>query len=241
MIRIAVVDDNSVYINEIKDIIVRYYNEKNIAIKLQCYDKSELLLFDLGEEIKYDVYILDIEMPNFNGIQLAEKIRRDDQTSPIIFITSHLKYSLIGYEYNVFRYIPKSMISLKLVAALDDLVPTFDNIDDKFYLISNSSRYEKVSFNEIYYIYKDGKNSMMVCNDKTSRVRKSLKDVFVELDQERFLFIERGYIVNISHVIKLEANDVYMRDGEILHVGRLYAQDVKLKIFTYWSDSKWSI
>lgn len=241
MIRIAVVDDNPVYINEIKDIIVRYYNEKNIAIKLQCYDKSELLLFDLGEEIKYDIYILDIEMPNFNGIQLAEKIRRDDQTSPIIFITSHLKYSLIGYEYNVFRYIPKSMISLKLVAALDDLVSTFDNLDEKFYLISNSSRYEKVSFNEIYYIYKDGKNSMMVCNDKTSRVRKSLKDVFVELDQERFLFIERGYIVNISHVIKLEANDVYMRDGEILHVGRLYAQDVKLKIFTYWSESKWSI
>jgi two-component system, LytTR family, response regulator LytT len=241
MIRIAVVDDNPVYIKEIKDIIVRYYNEKNIAIKLQCYDKSELLLFDLGEEIKYDIYILDIEMPNFNGIQLAEKIRRDDQTSPIIFITSHLKYSLIGYEYNVFRYIPKSMISLKLVAALDDLVPTFDNLDEKFYLISNSSRYEKVSFNEIYYIYKDGKNSMMVCNDKTSRVRKSLKDVFVELDQERFLFIERGYIVNISHVIKLEANDIYMRDGEILHVGRLYAQDVKLKIFTYWSDSKWSI
>ncbi|WOO38565.1 LytTR family DNA-binding domain-containing protein [Anaerocolumna sp. AGMB13020] len=241
MIRIAVVDDNEVYITEIKDIIVRYFNEKNKAIKLQCYDKSELLLFDLGEEIKYDIYILDIEMPNYNGIQIAEKIRRGDTTSPIIFITSHLKYSLIGYEYNVFRYIPKSMISLKLVAALDDLVPTFDTIDDKFYLISNSSRYEKVSFKNIYYIYKDGKNSMLVCNDKTSRVRKSLKDVFLELDQERFLFIERGYIVNISHVIKLEANDIYMRDGEILHVGRVYAQDVKLKIFNYWSESKWNI
>lgn len=49
----------------------------------------------------YDAYILDIEMPDMNGMELAHEIRLKYQESFILFVTSYLKCSLKGYEYGI--------------------------------------------------------------------------------------------------------------------------------------------
>ena len=59
---------------------------------------------------------------------------------------------------------------------------------------------EKIPHKDILYIQRDGgKNSVICSNTGTSKVRKSLQKVFEELDTPEFIFIDRGYIVNIIH------------------------------------------
>lgn len=237
MIKIAVCDDNPVFLKEQERIIRHFYQEKLIQAKQKLFENSELLLFEIHEKIKYDLYILDIDMPKVNGIRLAKEIREYDKEAYIVFITSHLKYSVIGYEYNVYRYIPKTMISEKLVPTLESVTNEILLKADKYFIISTISRYEKVAYKEIYYIYKEGKNSVFVCSKSVYRVRKSLKQVYEELDCSQFIFIERGYIVNITMISKTINNEMYLVNGEVLRVGGSYAKEVKQKIAVFWSEN----
>lgn len=236
MIKIAVVDDSHEFVELASGMVKNYFMKKKVRILVQCYTKAELLNYDIAERKIYDIFFLDIEMPDINGIKLAERIREYDKNSYIILVTSHLKYSLVGYELNVFRYIPKNMIKEKLIEALDSLLHRVYELEDKIYVISNNSRYEKILYHDIDYIYKDRKNAVLVCNNNEFKVRKSLKQVYEELDSDQFIFIERGYIVNITQIIKVINHEVFLENGERLHIGRAHSKYVKEYIARFWGD-----
>jgi len=236
MIKIAIVDDSQSFLEEIHEIIKKYYESIKMQTSIQCYHKSEYLMYDLDEDKNYNIYFLDIEMPKISGIELAERIRKSDQNAFIVFITSYLKYSIVGYELKVYRYIPKSAIQTKLRGALESMTQELGSVEEEVYIINTSSRYEKIPYQEIVYVYKDGKNSILICINRECKVRKSLKQIMDELNSEKFLFVERGYIVNITQISKVMNQEVFLQNGEVLHIGRSHSQNVKQKIVEYLSD-----
>ena len=238
MIKIVIVDDCEKFSDEIYSITKMYCEEKRIPASIQSYQKSQMLRYDLSEKIIYDIYFLDIEMPDFNGLQLAREIRKADENAIIIFITSHLKYSLVGYELGIYRYIPKDHISKKLIPALEAASRELGKAAEQFYIVATNTRYEKIRYEDILYIYKDRKYSIICCQNATYKVRKSLRQVFDELNQARqkqFIFVERGYIANIVQIKKVQNGEVIMQNGETLNIGRSYYLVVKQEIAEYWS------
>ena len=69
-----------------------------------------------------------------------------------------------------------------------------------------------------------------------SRIRKSLKEVFDELDSEDFIFIDRGCIVNIIHVMQIKNSMAIMKNGISLPVSRSNLQSVKERINEFWGS-----
>jgi DNA-binding response OmpR family regulator len=69
---------------------------------------------------KPDIIISDIKMPNMNGLELAEEIRKVDKATPIIIATAHTEteYLLKAVELQLVKYIVKPITSLKLKEAL---------------------------------------------------------------------------------------------------------------------------
>lgn len=59
---------------------------------------AEAFLFEYEEDKAFDILLLDIEMENMNGIELAKRIRKDHNRAEIIFITSHFEFVWEGYE-----------------------------------------------------------------------------------------------------------------------------------------------
>ena len=68
MIRIAVCDDERVYLDKIKTLVGQYAEEKSMIFEICAFDSSSDLLdsIDRGEE--YSLYILDIYMPGITGM-----------------------------------------------------------------------------------------------------------------------------------------------------------------------------
>lgn len=56
----------------------------------------------------YEVIILDVEMPELNGLETAERIRRIDNSVIIFFLTNYAEFAVQGYDVGVFRYILKT-------------------------------------------------------------------------------------------------------------------------------------
>ena len=77
MVRVAIADDNKEISHHIEE-VVRKEAEKlkaDLMVETKTYTSCQVLRYDLEREQNYDVYLLDIEMPKFSGMQLAEFIR----------------------------------------------------------------------------------------------------------------------------------------------------------------------
>lgn len=152
----------------------------------------------------------------------------------IIFITSHVEYAIDAFELSIFRYVPKDDVEKRLPAAIRDAIKLIELEDGKAYTIKTNSRLEKIPFKEILYIERDGKNASIAAASGVTRVRKSLQQVYEELASEEFIFIDRGCIVNMIHIMQVKEGTVILKNGAVLPVSRSHLQEVKAQINTYW-------
>ena len=121
----------------------------------------------------------------------------------------------------------------KIRPALQRFLDEYKKKKKKAYLIETPSRFERVEYDEIIYLYREKKYAVLVLQDRQVHVRKSLRVVFEELDSENFMFIERGFVVNIEHILRLADRDLTMGNGDVLPVGRTYLKTVKRMPVSY--------
>lgn len=117
------------------------------------------ILFISGQ---FDLLLLDIEMPQINGMELAARVKKLLPKALIIFITSHMEYVLDAYELSVFRYIPKTDPGQRLSHALLDAAAMVEIQLRESYVIQNQNRLERVPLQNILYITHEGKNAVLV-------------------------------------------------------------------------------
>ena len=88
--------------------------------------------YELYKKYRPDIVITDIKMPVLNGIELAKKIREDDDKTRIIITTafSDEAYLLEAVELNLERYIVKPLTNRNLLPALEKAI---SKIDKKIY------------------------------------------------------------------------------------------------------------
>lgn len=235
MIHIAICDDESEMVSLHEDIIKKSLKKCNIGYEIASYSQSANLFYDISEDhYFYDLLILDIEMPEMNGMELAERMKTYLPNVKIIFVTSHEEYAIEAFELSIFRYVPKRDLEGKLTRAVIDAAKLIELESGMEYVIETRNRLEKIPYQDICYIVRDGKNASIVSGMGISKVRKSLQQVYEELGTPEFIYIDRGYIVNIIQIMKIQDGMVLMKNGESLPISRSHLQEVKQKINKFW-------
>ena len=238
MIRIAICDDEEEAVTLHEDIVKDSLKSCGIGYEITTYTHGGNLLSDITDDgFFYDLILLDIEMPDVTGMELSEKIKLSLPNIRIIFITSHIEYAIDAYELSIFRYVPKNDLANRLAPAVADAAKLIELEAGREYVIQAAGRMEKIPHKDILYIQRDGgKNSVICSNAGTSKVRKSLQKVFEELDTPEFIFIDRGYIVNIIQIMKIADGMAFLKNGEALPISRSHLQSVKQQINRFWGS-----
>lgn len=235
MLQLAICDDDKEAVRIHREIAEACLRECGSAGEIALYTDSGNLLCDILEDhFFFDLILLDIEMPGSTGMEIAEKIKPYLPQVKIIFITSHIEYAIDAFELSIFRYVPKDDTARRLPAAITDAVKLIVLEEGKTYTIQTNSRLEKIPCRDILYIERDGKNAAITTSGGCSKVRKSLQQVYEELGTEEFIFIDRGIIVNLIHVMQIRNGMAVLKNGTSLPVSRSHLQDVKEQICRYW-------
>ena len=79
--KLLLLEDDAVLSKEIKD----FFNSKSIAIDT-VFDGD--LFFRQIKNNQYDIYLLDINVPKINGLDICKKIRETDKNTPILMLTA---------------------------------------------------------------------------------------------------------------------------------------------------------
>ena len=117
--KIAICDDELEYLNLAKKQIEEAYKSLDIMVYL-FRDGRKLL--DSVRKTKYDLIILDIEMPSLDGLSVARKLRELGEQTALVFLTSHVEYALKGYEVNALRYLTKPVKKEQLAEIINHLL-----------------------------------------------------------------------------------------------------------------------
>lgn len=232
MIKLAICDDERFFVEKLHKKLSEIINNKQINVDIEVFYDGEDLL---NRSLDYDIYVLDIEMENSNGLKVAEQINALSTRKPIIiFVTNYDNYVYESFELEVFRFLRKDRIDILLERYIIAAIEKHNSLKPKYYNIFKRNTSVNLSFDDISYIEKDGKNILFHTNSNiTYSERNSLREVIKSLDN-RFIFIDRCYIVNIAEICSINNSMAILKDGRQLSISRSRLNEVKRLISEYW-------
>ena len=86
MIKIAVVEDDDKTAADLAEMLGKFGEEQGVAIRVTRYAKGADFIAHYRQQ--FDIVLMDIELPDSNGMELAAQMRRGDPYTIIIFVTN---------------------------------------------------------------------------------------------------------------------------------------------------------
>lgn len=199
MIKLAICDDNKEELNIAKSVIDKYTLKKELIVSAFT-NPNDLLS---SEEV-FDIYILDVIMPAFSGIQVAEQINKINKNSVIIFLSTSSEFAVDSYTVSAFYYLLKPINTKKFYEVLDKSIEKVKATTEKKILIKNHGKFVSVSKNDITYIEVQKDKLFYHLND--NRIIESygtMKEVMETFNENNFVKPHRSFIVNMKYISSL--------------------------------------
>jgi Response regulator of the LytR/AlgR family len=215
--KIAICDDNETDITYIAQMVhIWAENTKNI-IAIQSFPSAESFLFHYAEEKDYDILLLDIEMKNINGVELAKEIRKENDAVQIIFVTGYSDYIAEGYEVSALHYLMKPVKEEKLFEIMNRATVKLQK-NEKALFLTLSGETVRIPIYEIRYLEVQ-QNYVTIHAKEDYSIKRTLGEFEHELD-ERFYRMGRSYLVNLTYIQKITKTSVLLSDGSVLPLPR---------------------
>lgn len=225
LVKFAVCDDDWNMVDYISNKLREYYAEE---CEIKKYEDGECLLADSCQE-HFDALFLDIGMYGLDGMELAGKIRENNQYVKIVFVTNKEELAYKGYIYGAFRYVRKSKLDQDLCEAAESLKKYFDSLNNYLNLKTPTGEITRdirsIKFFEVY-----GHIVTIVCEDAQIQVCGTMKEFDEYLNKKGFIRIHKSYLVNFRYINSVEKNDVTLTCGKKLPLSRNRADEVRKRL-----------
>lgn len=235
VVHCAVCENNELLSERVSLIVDKIFKKKSIPIVMTIYKDDKQFLFEYDMNRQPDVLIIDAEKPTNCGIEIVQYVSSIQHNCIIIMLSSNINYAVEGYEYNLFRFIYKETVGIKLKKAVYDAANKIALESQRMYFVQKRRYWIKIPYKDIMYLRKSGKNTLIHTRDiNTIAVRKSLMSVFSELNSSEFIYIDRGCVANMGAVNKIDNQKWYCDNGQIIEISGVAYQSVKQKIEEYY-------
>lgn len=221
-LKCIVVDDE-----EVARQLVKTYIEKVDFLECTATFENALEALSLLKSEKIDLLFLDIQMPDIQGTDFAELIKKLD--TRVIFTTAYSEYALKGFELNALDYLVKPIDFKRFLSAIEKL-PKQNNIEENSIVIKSGYDLHKVLHQDIIYIESDSEYvNYHLENGKKIMSNQSLGKLDSMLPNS-FLRVHRSYIVNKEKVTGLKNRELLL-SNETIPVSDSYYETVKKDLF----------
>lgn len=236
MVKIAICDDSKWALEQIKNITYDIAYKKGISIEITPFTRGEEIVDIIcSNPDEYDVLLLDIDMPNVSGLEVARKIRLVKSDVLLIFISSHPQYVFEAIEYAPFRYIRKEKLEQEFPYALDAAFRVVEANQEIYITIKTENGEVHIKHSSIiYFECQNHKIYIYIENGKVYATRNSIKNFYAELCDEYFIKINSGCVVNAKYIRSFTSMSVTLDNEVQLIVSRSRIKEVKSTLLKYW-------
>lgn len=200
--RIAIVEDDAGYVQELKEYLIRMEKELNRDIEVFSYSNGLTFLKDFKGQ--FDILLLDISMPYLDGMETARRVRETDREVLILFITNLAQYAIKGYEVDALDYIVKPVNYFTFSQRMMRAISRLSDREASYLAINQKSGVRKLDVRSIYYVESLNHNLTFHTREGDFTMFGSLKDMEERLEKHHFIRCNRGYLVSLRHVDRIE-------------------------------------
>ena len=203
--KIAILEDNRTQLENLRQLLKRFSQENNVDMEITEYEDS----FKFADNFSpiYDVIFLDIEMPGDDGLTIAQKIRRVDKNTILIFVTNLLKYATKGYAVNATDYMLKPVKFIDLSMTMNRVLELLATRVEAPISLNTKEGIRKLSLNDIYYVEVEKHYLTYHTLNASYVVRGTMKNLEDEMPSS-FAKCNSCYMVNLKYVNFLDKETV---------------------------------
>lgn len=213
MIEIALCDDNAEDIEEIRSLAERFAAEHSeFPIRLSAFASSAELLGHIEDGSGFDLYILDVMMPEMSGIQLAETLRSRGEHAEIVFLTVSRDYAVDAFSVRAGGYLLKPISKDRFDETLLWLVQKLAREKNEVLTVKTKDGLRKIQLHKIVMIESfNYMREITMTDDSVLETSATLAELFEQLgDRENFCMPHRAYIANLDHSVGIVRYDLFM-------------------------------
>lgn len=203
--------------------------------KLQNLSKEyEVDSYESGVELiesdkEYDIVILDIEMKEMNGLEVAVNMRKKGYKGLIIFLTEHAENRKEDLKVKDFQTMSKA-IEMKKTN-----IKKFEDIKEEDMLpIKKNFLTYLIKRKDIIYLEKKRNYTYIKTIHETIETKTSLREWMKILGTKEFCQIHRSYIVPLFNIKKIEEMFIQVENADKkIPISKFREKQVKKAYFDY--------
>ena len=215
--KIAICDDEQKDRDFVAALSRRWAEQRGNTVELTEFSSAEQFLFCYGEQSDYDILLLDIEMGQMDGVQLAKQLRQKNETIQIVFVTGYSDYISEGYEVAALHYLMKPVREEKLFSVLDRAAEKAAKNERVLHLLTGGEMVQ-VPVHKIRYAEVMGNYVTLHAGEEVT-VKMTLSELETQLD-DRFYRVGRSLVVNLTQISRVTKTDIRLLDGTSIHLPR---------------------
>lgn len=202
--RLAICDDDLSFCERIRHALVSAYPEQ----ETDCFSNGN----DLIDEMRtnpYDIAYLDIEMPDINGVKVAEKLQAINPSVIIIFVSSHNSYVFDAFKLNAFQFIDKSVKDdADIISEYKRAVEYYKKQHFQYGVVKGGT-VENFNITDIVYIESQNRHLYMhMGSGEVVEYRGKLDDEERKLKMYNFVRVHQSYLVNMLYISSIRGGTV---------------------------------
>ena len=211
MLRYVICEDNKDFLNRLHVIVNKVMMPYNFEYKVNTFTKyNDELKEIIKKENEQKVYVLDIELEEISGLEIASEIRENDLESIIIFVTCHneCRNDIFYSRLLAIDYIPKDKLWASRFEETVEYVIKALNKQQVLMFEYNHNSY-RIPFDDILYVEKIQDNSKCIIYTEDGQEYEIVSSItsLIKRLGEGFFQSHKSCIVNLKKIAKVDYND----------------------------------
>lgn len=243
MLRIAICDDEEKQRSETTALLTSYLqSHSTLDGQVEAFQSGHALLARAEEAGGFDLYILDILMPELSGIETGRHLRELGKGGEIIYLTNSNDFAADSYDVRAFFYLLKPVEQGKLFHVLDGAVEKINRRRSSAIVVSTADGPRRILLEHIRYVERVGRCIRYYCTDRTidsQSIRVSFREAAAPLLADpRFCLCGASFILNFQHVTGVKGQSALLDNGQVVALPRSAAPEFKKAWGSYWLEEK---
>ncbi|MDE7327596.1 MAG: LytTR family DNA-binding domain-containing protein [Lachnospiraceae bacterium] len=233
---------------------------KQLSMEIKdILEDSEIFVFKYGYDMfseweNCDILLLDIDMPQISGLDIASRLTKMEKRPLLVFVTSHDELVYDSLKFHPFGFVRKSHMEDELSEILTDCVKELSG-RGRYFCFQVAGTRIKLPLCKILYFEADGnylklfmqegdiltedgrginsKSEAFEVSGEVYRFRETLGFVETALSGDGFVRTHKGFLVNQAAVRSLGVDKLILVNGTCIPIGRNYAKEAKHRLMQW--------
>lgn len=218
--KIAVCDDEPAVIFATCELLQEWADLHALPLTLYRFTNGDDLLA-AHQQYCMDLIVLDVVMPLLNGIDTARELRQNDNSVPLIFLTSSREFAADSYDVDAFYYLLKPVSREKFFTVFDCFLDVWKKSEDIF-MAQTLTGFYRIRINDVEFLEAQNKQVRVYLSDGT---HIDIRELFSRCEEvfspdKGFFKCHRSYIVNLSHITQFTKTSIITSQHTTIPISR---------------------